>query len=130
MRRMLISAALLSAAVAAGPAIAQYGDYGPRHGYGQGYRHDGQGIRSQLDQIVHRIRRAEDRDRISRREEKRLLSQADRIERLYRHYRRNGVSAGEYRDLQHRIDNLRRNFHWERSDDRADRWDGRRGWND
>lgn len=122
MRSILISAAMLSAVAAAGPAAAQYGDHGQRHGYEQGYRHGGSSIQRQIDQMVDRIRRAEDRDRISRREASHLLRQADRIDRLHGRYRRNGISPREHRDLQARIDNLRHNFRWER----ADR-DGRRG---
>lgn len=122
MRKFLISAALLSAAAVTAPAAAQYRDYDR----GSDYR-GGQSIERQLDQIEDRIRRAEDRDRISRGEANRLLRQADQIDRLYDRYRRNGLTRWEHQDLQNRIHNLRQRLQFERRDnrydDRRDRWD-------
>ena len=122
MRKFLISAALLSAAAVTAPASAQYRDYDR----GSDYR-GGQGIERQLDQIEDRIRRAEDRDRISRGEANRLLRQAEQIDRLYDRYRRNGLTRWEHQDLQNRIHNLRQRLQFERRedrwDDRRDRWD-------
>lgn len=119
MRKFLISAALLSSFAAAAPAAAQYrGDY-DRGGYGN--------IERQLDQLVDRIRRAEDRDIISEREEYRLLRQAEQIDRLHDRYRRGGINQWEHRDLQNRIQYLRQQLRHERQeerwDDRRDRWD-------
>lgn len=128
MRKLLISAALLSAAAIAAPASAQYQDYGRGYGYGYNNR-GGQHIQRQLDQIVDRIRRAGDRGSISRREENRLLRFADQIDRLHDRYRRNGLTQWEHRDLQNRIQNLRQRFRFARQDDRRwdrdddDRWD-------
>jgi TolA-binding protein len=122
MRKFLISAALLSAAAVTAPAAAQYRDYDR----GSDYR-GGQGVERQLDQITDRIRRAEDRDRISRSEANRLLRQAEQIDRLYDRYRRNGINQREHYDLQNRIQNLRQRLQFERRedryDDRRDRWD-------
>ena len=122
MRKFLISAALLSAAAVTAPAAAQYRDYDRGSDYG-----GGQGIERQLDQITDRIRRAEDRDRISRSEANRLLRQAEQIDRLYDRYRRNGINQREHYDLQNRIQNLRQRLQFERRedrwDDRRDRWD-------
>jgi hypothetical protein len=118
MRKFLISAALISAtAFTAMPAAAQY-----NRGYGYGYN-QGQNIQQQLDRLVERIRRAEDRDIISEREEDRLLRQADRIDRLFHRYRRNGLTQWEHRDLQQRIQHLRQELRFER---REERWDDRR----
>jgi len=122
MRKFMISAALLSAAAVTAPAAAQYRDYDR----GSDYR-GGQSVERQLEQIEDRIRRAEDRDRISRGEANRLLRQADQIDRLYDRYRRNGLTRWEHQDLQNRIHNLRQRLQFERRDnrydDRRDRWD-------
>lgn len=117
MRKMLISAAMLSALALAAPASAQY-HRAPGHGYGydQGYQRGGQSIQRELGQIVERIRRAESRRHISRSEARRLYRKADKIDARYDRYRRNGISPSEYRDLQHRINDLRRDLRWERWD--------------
>jgi hypothetical protein len=123
MHKFLISAALISAAAIAAPATAQYQSRGH---YGYDHR-GGQGIQRQLQQLVQRIRMAEDRDLISRREESRLLREANRInDRLYS-YSRNGLSHGEHQDLQQRIHRLRQEIREERREGREDRRDDRRG---
>lgn len=124
MRKMLISAALVSAFALSAPAAAQPDQY--RHGYGRG----GAQIERQLTQLVQRIRHAGDRDVISEREEGRLLRQAANIRQRLDRYRRNGLSVGERQDLQRRIQDLRQRLRSERReerfDDRRDRWDDRR----
>ena len=120
MRKLLISASLAIAAVVAVPAAAQ------NRGYDYNYR-GGENIDRQLDNIAERIRRAEDRDRISDREADRLLRRVEQIDRLSHRYRRNGFTQWERRDLQNRVQNLRQQLRWERQedrrDDRRDRWD-------
>ena len=121
MRKFLVSAALVvSTAVAAAPAAAQYYPQGNR--YGDQYRHGGN-VEQQLHQIRQRIERAEDRDRISNREREQLLRQVFQVDRLYARYRRNGLTRWEMQDIQNRIQHLRQRFRWERQDDR---WDDRR----
>ena len=120
MRKILISAALGTAALVAGPASAQYGDYG-RYGYGYNRGAERQ-IEQQLERVHDRIDRAADQGRLSRREVFRLQREYDQIDRLFDRYRRNGLSGGEYQDLQRRIDNLRQRLRYERQDDRYDRW--------
>jgi Spy/CpxP family protein refolding chaperone len=138
MRKFLISAAVLSATAFAAPAAAQYSPYpgqyqgqyqrqypGPYQGQHQrqypgqyqDYRHGGN-IEQQLQQLVQRIRRAEDRDVISRREEDRLLREASRIRELYYRYSRNGLTQREHYDLQNRIQHLRHSLRMERREDR------------
>jgi hypothetical protein len=127
MRKILISAVLISM-VAVAPAAAQY--YPQNRGYGHGAGN----VDREIDQIRDRIRRAEQRDRISRREAFRLLRQADSIDRLYFRYRRNGLTQWEARDIHNRIRSLRERLRFERQedrrddrrddrDDRRDRWD-------
>ena len=126
MRKILISAAILASVAAAAPAAAQYRGYG----YGQGPTRSEQ-IERQLQQLRDRIRRAEDRDLISEREEARLLDRLGDIARRYDNFRRNGLSAREHQELQHRIQDLRQRIQSERRegrDDRRGRWDDdRRG---
>lgn len=122
MRKILISAMLLSSVAISAPAAAQY--------RGGGWGHQGANIERQLDQIERQIDRLRDRRLISRHEAARLERQAEQIDRLHDRYRRNGLSAGEHRDLQMRIQNLRQRVQAERRegrfddrrDDRRDRW--------
>ena len=114
MRKLLIVALLVSGAAAAAPANAQSSRY-------QGGHH----IQRELDQIVQRIHRAEDRDIISKREEDRLLREARFIDRLYDRYRRNGLNRREGQELQNRLQTLRQHLRFERREDRRD-YDRRR----
>jgi len=133
MRKYLVSAAVVAAALAATPSAAQYQDYGRYNPYGYGYNQQGRDVLQQLRQIEQRIDRAADRGAISRNEARRLFRHADQIERLYDRYRRNGLSRGEVQDLRNRIQWLRQQIRWERRDERRDdrRWDDRRDrWDD
>lgn len=107
MRKLMMSAVLLSS-LAAMPAFAQ----------GYGWRGDNRFDR-QIDQLVDRIQRAEARDQISEREERRLMREARQLNHLERRYSRNGISGWEAQDLQRRIQSLRAQFRWERADGRG-----------
>ncbi len=128
MFKIVIPAIMASTVALAAPAAAQYrGDY-PDSRYSNG-RHfdgrysDGREIRSQIDQMIDRIHRAEDRDMISKREEDRLMREARNIRRLYHRYRVNGLNGREAHELQNRIQHLRQQFRFERQDGRRDgRW--------
>jgi Spy/CpxP family protein refolding chaperone len=133
MFKIVIPAIMASTVALAAPAAAQYrGDYpDSRYSNGRDYdgRHhdgrysDGREIRSQIDQMIDRIHRAEDRDMISKREEDRLMREARNIQRLYHRYRANGLNGREAHELQSRIQNLRQQFRFERQDGRRDgRW--------
>ena len=128
MRKILMSAALLSGVVLASPAAAQFGR---GYGYGEGPTRSVQ-IERQIENLRDRIRRAEDRDQISDREEARLLDRLRGIADRYERYRRNGLSRGEQNDLHRDLQDLRQRI-WDerregRFDDRRDRWDDdRRG---
>lgn len=126
MLKLVIPAVMASTVALAAPAAAQYrGDYpdsrysNSRH-YDERYG-DAREIRVQIDQMIDRIHRAEDRDMISKREEDRLLREARHIQRLYHHYRANGLNRREAHELQSRIHNLRQQFRFERQDGRRDR---------
>jgi hypothetical protein len=128
MLKIVIPAIIASTAAFAAPATAQYrGDY-PDSRYSDSRPYDGRysngrEIRSQIDRMIDRIHRAEDRDMISKREEDRLLREARNIQRLYHRYRANGLSSRETHELQSRIHNLRQQFRFERQDGRYDaRW--------
>lgn len=129
MRKFLISAALISAAAIAAPASAQHGQ-GQHQGQGRyghsNYGQGGQSIERQLDQLQERIARARARRLISNNEARNLFRQAEQIDRLHYQYRRNGLSQGEFHDLQNRIQNLRHRIQGERREGREDRRDDRR----
>lgn len=103
MRKFLISAAVLSATLAAAAPVAA-----------QNYR--GDNIKQQLDQVEDRIERAQQRRTISQREAQQLDNRVDRLEELYNRYRRNGLTRNERQDLQQRIDTLRQQIRFERND--------------
>ncbi len=122
MRKILISAALVTAAAVTAPASAQYGNYG-RQGYG--FSH-GAPIPQQLAQIADRIERARERRLISRNEARQLMNQVERIDDRYDDYRRGGLTRWEHQELQQRIHSLRQRLRWERQEGREERWDDRR----
>ncbi len=127
MFKLVIPAILASTVALAAPAAAQYrGDYDSRYAtdrhYNAGYS-DARQIRRQIDQMIDRIHRAEDRDMISKREEDRLMREARHIKFLYHRYRGNGLSGREAHELQSRLHALRQQFRFERHDGRRDgRW--------
>ncbi|HEX8527102.1 hypothetical protein [Allosphingosinicella sp.] len=118
MRKFLIPLAAAAIAVSAAPAAAQYRG----HGYQQGPTRSVQ-IERQLEQLRDRIRRAEDRDIISDREEDRLLRRLGNIAQRYDRFRRNGLSRSEQNELHRDIQDLRQRL---RSERREERWDDRR----
>ncbi len=119
MRKILISAMLLSAVSISAPAAAQFRG-------GHGYGHGGANIERQLDQIEQQIDRLRDRRAISNNEARRLMRQAEQIDRLHDRFARNGLTHYERRDLQNRIQNLRQRVQVERREgrlaDRRGRW--------
>ena len=64
-------------------------------------------IGGQLRQVERRIDRGRDNDQLSRREARRLDREARQIERLRQRYSHGGLSEGERRELQARVDYLR-----------------------
>ena len=125
MRKILMSAVLLGTLASAAPAAAQYGDY--RGGYGH---NQGQSIDRQLGNLQQRVDNLYQRRLLSNREARRLSREIDQIDRRYDVYRSNGLSRGEFYDIQNRIQRLRSEIREERQegrqDRRDDRWDDRR----
>src|SRR4051812_49632186 len=120
MRNILISAILLGSVAIAAPAAAQHRG---GNGYGQNQAYNGANIQRELSQLRNQIHRGEDRDRLSNREERRLLNEVSRIDNLYSRYRRNGLDRREARDLEQRIQIVRQQIRAERRDDRrGTRW--------
>ena len=123
MRKVLISIAAASAAlVAAAPASAQsWGAYAQRHYGYPGDRGLINRFENQIRQQEQRIERLAQRRAISPGEYRSLRQQAQNVrQRMYR-FARNGLSRGEVRDIDARIDNLNRRI-------RDERRDGRRRW--
>jgi hypothetical protein len=118
MRKILISAALLSATAmaAAAPAEAQFRT--PVYGYGQAR---GGGIERELVDIRQQIRLGFDRGVLSRGEAARLTRDADRIDDRLRRRAWDGLSFREREDLQRRVAELRSRLRFERVDGRRDR---------
>lgn len=106
MRKVLISLAIASATVVASPAVAQR--------YGHGYQ--GPQIQREINQLENRIDRSFRNGQISRREATSLRREANRLERDYFRFARNGLDRGEYRNLQVRLDRLQNRLRYERRD--------------
>ena len=119
MRKILISAALVSVAAfsVATPAEAQY--RGPGYGYGE-FR--GGGIERELVQIRQQIRMGFDRGALTRNEAARLTRDADKIDERLRRKSWDGLSFREREDLQRRVQNLRERLRFERFDDQRRRY--------
>jgi ribosomal protein S20 len=115
MRKIILSAAILSAVAVAAPASAQRWDNG-------GARH----VQQELNQIEQRIHHAAQRGLLSRNEARRLFTRAERIERLAYSYQRGGLDHREHRDLQNRLQDLRQELRFERQEGRDDRRYSRR----
>jgi hypothetical protein len=119
MRKILISAALISAAAMAAPASAQYGGWG----YNSRAVHD---VRQDVHQLHQRIDGLFQRRLISHREMRSLHEQAERIDRRAYDYARNGLTSREHRDLRGRLQNMRERLQRERYEGRRDRRHDRR----
>ena len=130
MRKLLVSVALATAALAAVPATAQYqdrhwddrGSYGDR---GHGHRVSWQAVndlRRDLARIEDRIDRSARRGAISRREAFGLRREADRIENRLQRASRGGISGREFAQLRVEVNRLRQHLQVERRD-----FDRRRG---
>jgi hypothetical protein len=103
MRKLMISAALLSAAAIAAPAAAQYA---PRAPYGQtAFR--GGGLEAQLREIDQRIAAGFQRGLLSRNEANRLSSDVRQLQVRVRGKAWNGLSFRERQNLEGRVQALR-----------------------
>jgi hypothetical protein len=125
MRKIILSAILLSSAFAAAPAAAQYRDYDHGYGYNQ---FQGRGLEQQLIQIRQRIDAMYQRRLISPGEARSLSQRADNLQRRVYHASRNGISPREHAELRERIFELRERLQRERFEGRAQRRDWDRRW--
>jgi hypothetical protein len=125
-KKALLSLLAASAVAIATPTLAQ--DYGRGHdrggGYGQGYGGGyGGGLNAEQARLSERIDRAAYSGRISRREAQNLRWQLSEYQRVEWRYRRDGLSGWERRDLQQRLDRIRRDLREDRRDGGGrDRW--------
>jgi hypothetical protein len=121
MRKILMSAVMVGTLMsAAAPAAAQYGNRG-----GYGYQGQGQNIEQQLGQLQNRVDRLYQRRLISTNEARRLSREIEQTDRLYDRFRRNGLTRGEYGQIQYRVERLRAEIREERREGRDDRRDDR-----
>jgi hypothetical protein len=123
MRKIIMSAVLLSSAFAVAPAAAQYRDYNRGYGYNQNYGH---GIEQQLGQLSQRVDNMYQRRLISSNEANRLQREVQNIQRRLYDYARNGLSQREHQDIQYRVHNLRERIQQERYEGRRERREDRR----
>ena len=79
-------------------------------------------IRQDINQLERRIDRAAQRRIISPREATSLRREADRLERTYYRFARNGFTRHEVAQLERGVNRLHQRLRIERRD-----WDGRRG---
>ena len=126
MRKLIVSVALATAALAAVPAAAQY--QGQVRHQGNGWHQNGanrpamNNLLRQLEQVDNRIDRSVRRGFISQREAHGLRRNASNVRGdLYRSAR-NGISRREFAELQQRVNRLEQRVRFERRD-----FDGRRG---
>lgn len=120
MRKILISALMLSTVVAIAPASAQYG--GQRH-RGQVEWNRGGPSRQAINELLRDLQRAENgiqrsvaRRAISQREAIGLRREANRIERQLQIASRNGISGREFGALRVQVNRLEQRLRIERRD--------------
>lgn len=116
-RKALLPVLAASAVMVSTPALAQnfgvtlsFGSpgYSQPHGYGygRGYGYDARDLRYRAQVLSQHIDRLAWSGGIHRRETRDLARQMDQFRRLEYRYARNGLSAGEYRDLDRRLDRI------------------------
>ena len=121
MRKILISALMLSSVVAVAPASAQYGGgYGDR---GRSEWNRGGPSRAAINELIRdlnrvemRIERSVQRRIISPREAFSLRREANRIERQLHRAGRNGISHREFASLRVQVNRLEQRLRIERND--------------
>ena len=123
LKKLAVPAAILAAALSVtGTAQAQpYGHARPNDGWRMTPARNAE-IRQDINQLDRAIDRAAARRTISPREASGLRRQARDVQRLYARYQRDGLSRGEARQLQDRVNSVRVALRMERRD-----WDRRRG---
>lgn len=125
--RKLLTIAVLTTAVMAGPASAQY--Y-PEHGYGRSSYAEriNNNVITQLDRLHSAIRHTSAQGRLSPNEAYHLNRQLDRLHQLYQRYSWNGLTTREYRTLNYQIRQVNSQFRRELRDGGRRYHRGYRGW--
>ena len=120
MRKILISALMLSTVVAVAPAAAQYGGNRDR-GHAEWNR--GGPSRQAINELLRDLQRAENgiqrslnRRAISQREAFGLRREANQIERQLQRASRNGISGREFASLRVQVNRLEQRLRIERRD--------------
>ena len=108
-----IVTATLGAALALGVAI-------PASAYPTPQRANA--VRAQIDNLQRAVTRNDRRDRISEREATAVRRDISGLQQTFRSYNRNGLSDGEFRTLQGRIQTVRARLRYERLDTDWRRW--------
>lgn len=79
-------------------------------------------LRTQIAQLEQRVRRTDNRDRISEREAASLRRAVYELRQQYNVYSRNGLTQREAQVLQQRIQQVRQRLAYERRDNDGRRW--------
>lgn len=108
MRKIVLSALIAGAAIAATPASAQGWNYRNPAANAQ--------IRAEIEQLSQRISQAEARRRISHREAQALRRQSIQVQRNFHAFSRNGIDRREYAVLNNALQQIRQNLRAERRD--------------
>jgi hypothetical protein len=121
MRKILISALMLSTVVAVAPAAASHG--GPHRDRGHNEWNRGGPSRQAINELIRDLNRAETRiDRsaqrriISQREAFSLRREANQIERRLQRASRDGISHREFASLRAQVNRLEQRLRIERND--------------
>jgi hypothetical protein len=121
MRKILISALMLSTVVAVAPAAAQYGGHRGDRAHATWNR--GGPSRQAINQLLRDLNRVETRIQlsvqrrvISQREALGLRRQANQIERQLNRANRNGISGREFASLRVQVNRLEQRVRLERRD--------------
>ena len=124
MRKILISALMLSTVVGVAPAAASHGGYHSDRGHGQHAVWNRGGPSRQainelirdLNRVEMRIERSAERRVISQREAFSLRREANQIERQLQRASRNGISGREFGMLRSQVNRLEQRVRLERQD--------------
>lgn len=125
--RKLLTTAVFTAAVMAGPAGAQY--Y-PEDGYGRSSYAEriNNNVITQLSRLHSAIRHTSAQGRLSPNEAYHLSRRLDRLHQLHQRYSWNGLTTREYRTLNSQIRQLNSHFRRELRDGGRRYRRGYRGW--
>ena len=123
MRKILISALMLSTVVAVAPAAAQYGDHRGNRDRGHSEWNRGGPSRQAINELLRDLQRVENgiqrsaqRRVISQREAFGLRRQANQIERQIHRASRNGLTGREFASLRVQVNRLQQRLRVERRD--------------